>query len=312
MMAFLFPGQGSQYAGMGKELSGKYPEFRRVMEEADDTLKFSLSKLCFDGPDDQLKLTAITQPSILSVSTGIWEIMKRRAPLPRFAAGHSLGEYTALVSAGSLQFRDAVQTVKHRGEFMQEAVPEGRGSMAAILGLRADEVDDICSEASKGEIVSAANYNSPVQTVVAGEAGAVERVIELAGKRGAKRALKLQVSAPFHCALMKPAQEKLAAHLETVAMADLAFPIVTNVDARFVSEGRQAKDSLVRQVTAPVRWEQSMKLLRQEGTELLVEIGPKKVLSGLARQIDESFRICNVEDERSLVQILKVLEPVRC
>ncbi len=308
LIAFLFPGQGSQYSGMGKELSNSYPEFRYILEEANDTLQLDLSRLCFEGPEEKLRMTAITQPSIMSVSVGIWEIVKRRASLPDFAAGHSLGEYSALVAAGALRFRDAVSTVKLRGEYMQEAVPEGEGAMAAIIGLKAEIVDDVCGEASREGIVSAANYNSPEQTVISGETEAVERAIEVAKKRGAKRALKLQVSAPFHCALMRQAQEKLADHLVHVSFQDCIFPIVTNVDAQVIGEGGIAKDSLIRQVTAPVRWMQTIQLLKEKGVEILVELGPKKILSGLARQTDESFKMFHVEDEASLSETLKGIE----
>ncbi len=308
LIAFLFPGQGSQYVGMGREFIESYPEFKHVFEEANDTLKLDLRRLCLEGPEEKLRMTAITQPSIMSVSVGIWEIVKRRASLPHYAAGHSLGEYSALVAAGSVSFRDAVSTVKLRGEYMQEAVPEGKGAMAAIIGLKDEIVDDVCAESSGDGIVSAANYNSPEQTVISGDAKAVERAIEMAKTRGAKRALRLPVSAPFHCALMRHAEEKLANHLVQVPFADCAFPIVTNVDAMVISEGAVAKDSLVRQVTAPVRWMQTMLLLKERGVEVLVELGPKKVLSGLARQTDESFRTFNVEDEASLGQTLKAIE----
>ncbi|MEW5806250.1 MAG: ACP S-malonyltransferase [Acidobacteriota bacterium] len=309
--AFLFPGQGSQYTGMGKEFYGAYPEFRHVMEEADDTLKYRLSKLCFEGSEDQLKLTAITQPSILAVSIGVWEILKSRMSLPEFVAGHSMGEYSALVSAGSLAFRDAVITVKLRGEFMQEAVPHGRGAMAAIIGMKAKDVEKICQEASEGEVVSPANFNSPDQTVIAGESSAVDRAIEIAKKNNAKRALKLPVSAPFHCALMKPAQERLAQHLEGVVIGNLSFPLVSNVEAAIIFEGKKAKDSLIRQVSSPVLWESSMKVLRQQGVDVLIECGPGKVLSGLAKRIDSSFKIYHVEDESSLRETLKEMESLR-
>lgn len=309
--AFLFPGQGSQYPGMGKDLFHTYPEGRAVFEEADETLHFHLSKICFQGTEEELKLTHITQPAILTHSVALFRIMKKRVPLPHYVAGHSLGEYSALVSVGSLPFPDAVMTVKLRGKYMQEAVPVGKGAMAAIIGMKSEDVEAICQKVSKGDIVSLANYNAPSQTVIAGEAKAVERAIHLAKEKGAKRALKLSVSAPFHCDLMKPAQEKLAGHLESINLMDFSLPLVTNVDAKIISQGVQAKDALIRQVSSPVRWEASLKVLRENDVHTFIEVGPGRVLSGLAKRIDPAFKIYHTDHSKPFDQTLKELESIK-
>jgi [acyl-carrier-protein] S-malonyltransferase len=302
-IAFLFPGQGSQYPGMGRELAKAFPCARRVFEEADRAVGFSLSKLCFEGPAEELQLTANTQPAILAVSVAAAEVLRENGVQPDYVAGHSLGEYSALVAAGALRVGDAVRVVRQRGQYMQEAVPVGQGAMAALLGLDAALLEEICQEAAQGEVVSPANLNSPGQAVLAGHAGAVARAVELAKARGAKRAVMLNVSAPFHCALMKPAQDRLAEDLEGVEIAEARIPLVNNVDARLVSSPAEIRVGLKRQVTAPVRWEQSMRVLRAEGVELFVEVGPGKVLSGLLRQIDRQAELLRVEDVASLNEV---------
>ena len=301
MIAFIFPGQGSQYAGMGKDLAEKFPAARQVFEEADAALGFALSELCFNGPAEQLQLTENTQPAILTVSVAALRALESEDfPGPDFVAGHSLGEYSALVAAGSLSLTDAVRTVRARGRYMQEAVPAGAGAMAAILGADLNVVMTACEEAGDGQICSAANINSSNQVVISGDAGAIDRAIVLLKERGAKRALKLNVSAPFHCALMKPAQDRLAADLQRISFESLRIPVVTNVDGTAVRSGDQARDALVRQVAQPVRWLESVEFLTAQGVQSFVEIGPGKVLSGLVRQIDRSVRCVNVEDEASL------------
>jgi [acyl-carrier-protein] S-malonyltransferase len=300
-IAFIFPGQGSQHAGMGKDLAETFPAARQIFEEADTALGFALSEICFNGPADQLQLTENTQPAILTVSIAALRAMEAEGfPRPVFVAGHSLGEYSALVAAGSLSLTDAVKTVRARGRYMQEAVPVGVGAMAAILGADLDVIISACAEAAEGQVCSAANINSPNQVVIAGDTAAIDRAIALLTERGAKRALKLKVSAPFHCALMQPAQERLAVDLAEIPLQDVDTPIVTNVDARAISSGAEARDALVRQVSQPVRWLESVEFLISQGVQSFVEIGPGKVLSGLVRQIDRSLRCVNVEDKASL------------
>lgn len=300
-IAFIFPGQGSQYAGMGKDLADNFSAARQVFEEADAALGFALSELCFNGPADQLQLTENTQPAILTVSVAALRAFEAEGGLrPDFVAGHSLGEYSALVAAGSLSLTDAVRTVRARGRYMQEAVPVGVGAMAAILGAGQDVVMTACAEAAQGEVCSAANINSPGQVVIAGATAAIDRAIELLKERGARRAMKLNVSAPFHCALMHPAQDRLAADLTEIEFKDLATQIVTNVDAKALNEGAAAREALIRQVSQPVRWLESVEFLISQGVQTLVEIGPGKVLSGLVRQIDRNLRCLNVEDQASL------------
>jgi [acyl-carrier-protein] S-malonyltransferase len=299
-VAFVFPGQASQYSGMGKELAEKYPVARAVFDEADKALGFSVSKLCFEGTEDDLKLTANTQPAILTVSVAAGRVLAEKGIVPDFVAGHSLGEYSALVAAGSVKFADAVKLVRKRGTYMQEAVPAGQGAMAAIMGLSPAVVQDACKRAAEGEICSPANLNSPEQTVISGHAGAVKRAVEIASQLGAKRSMVLPVSAPFHSALMMPAQEKLEEDLNAAAFEDLQVPLVTNVDADSIRQGEEARSALIRQVTMPVRWEESMRMLLDEGVNTFVEVGPGRVLTGLMRQIERSVATLNVEDEKSL------------
>jgi len=300
-LAYIFPGQGSQYAGMGRDLSENFPAARMVFEEADDALGFSISEMCFAGTAEDLQLTENTQPAILTTSVAAFRAMEAEGfPAPSFVAGHSLGEYSALVAAGALSLTDAVRTVRARGRYMQEAAPVGSGAMAAILGAELSDIMNACGEAQAGEVCSPANINSPGQVVIAGDAAAVERAMALLKERGAKRAIKLNVSAPFHCALMMPAQERLAADFEKISFADLRVPLVTNVDAAAITGGAEARDALVRQVSAPVRWRESVEFLIQEGIGKFVEVGPGKVLSGLVRQIQREAQSLNVEDAASL------------
>jgi [acyl-carrier-protein] S-malonyltransferase len=301
MIAYVFPGQGSQHAGMGKDLAENFPAARQVFEEADDALGFALSKLCFEGPADQLQLTENTQPAILTASIAALRALETEGfAKPDFVAGHSLGEYSALVAAGSLSLTDAVRTVRARGRYMQAAVPLGVGAMAAILGAALDVVATVCEEAAQGQVCSAANINSPSQVVIAGDTAAIERAIGLLKERGAKRAMKLNVSAPFHCALMQPARERLAVDLNGIPFKNLSTPLVTNVDAKAIHLGAEARDALIRQVSQPVRWLESVEFLISQGVQSLIEIGPGKVLSGLARQIDRNLSCMNVEDKVSL------------
>ncbi|HEX8707410.1 MAG TPA: ACP S-malonyltransferase [Pyrinomonadaceae bacterium] len=300
-LAYIFPGQGSQYAGMGRELAERHQAARRVFEEADEALGFSISRLCFEGTPEELQLTENTQPAILTTSVAVLRAMEAEGfPPPAFVAGHSLGEYSALVAAGSLSLADAVRTVRARGRFMQEAVPVGSGAMAAIMGAELKTVMEACTEAQEGDVCTPANINAPNQVVIAGHASAVDRATGLLKERGAKRAIKLNVSAPFHCALMMPAQERLAEELESLEFDDLRVPLVTNVDAAVIESGKDAQDALVRQVSSPVRWLESVELLIQQGVETIVEVGPGKVLSGLVRQIERSARCLNVENPASL------------
>ena len=299
-IAFLFPGQGSQAAGMGAELAAMYPVAQRTFEEADEALGYKLSGLCFEGPEEKLKLTEITQPAILTASVAAFRVLREKGYMPQFVAGHSLGEYSAHVAAGTLNFADAVRTVRNRGKYMQEAVPVGVGAMAAILGMPLEQVAKVCDEAEQGEVCSPANINSPEQIVISGHKAAVERAAELAKQRGAKRAVMLPVSAPFHCALMQPAQERLATDLQKLTFHDPTVPVVTNAEADFVRTADAARNALVRQVTGAVQWEKSMRALIARGVEAFVEVGPGKVLCGLMRQIDRAKSCLNVEDEASL------------
>lgn len=294
-LALLFPGQGSQFVGMGKELCESSPAARSIFEQADTVLGFPLSRLCFEGPEEELKLTANTQPAILTHSIAAWEDLRKRFPErlegAAFAAGHSLGEYSAHVASGSMLFSMALQLVRERGRFMQEAVAPGVGAMAAILGLAAEEVEAACREAAQGECVSPANYNSPEQTVIAGHAAAVARASEGCLARGAKRAKPLSVSAPFHCALMSQAREQMRPLLESTPIADAGLPIVTNVDAEPETAGGRLRDALIRQVDSPVRWVASVQRLAREGVDRALEIGPGNVLAGLVRRIDRSIKV---------------------
>ncbi len=342
--AFLFPGQGSQTVGMGRELYDQFPSAKAIFDEADAALGFPLSELIFEGPDDDLKRTEHTQPAILTVSVAAARVLREQLGddqfQPAYVAGHSLGEYSAHVVAGTFPFADAVVAVRNRGRYMQEAVPEGDGAMAAVLGLDPDRINDLCAEASDTNapanqdpdravqeagaapaavdpqaaraamaqcIVSPANLNSPEQTVISGSRQAVDCAAELCRKAGAKRVVMLQVSAPFHCALMATAQSRLATDLEGFAFSDPICPVVVNVDAREVTRAADARDCLIRQVTAPVRWVESMRLLIQEGSTPFIEIGPGKVLSGLMRQIDRSQTVLNVEDAASLRKTIEAI-----
>jgi len=300
-IAFLFPGQGSQSVGMGKDLFDNFPAAKKVFEEADDALGFKLSEMCFAGNDADLQLTANTQPAILTTSIAAFRAMESKDfLLPDFVAGHSLGEYSALVAANSIGFSDAVKTVRKRGTYMQEAMPVGVGAMAAILGLPLETIEIACDEAAQGEVCGPANINSPAQIVIAGNAGAVDRACEILKKRGAKRAVKLNVSAPFHCALMKPAQERLATVLAQVEFKDLRFPLIENVSAEANTEGERARAALIEQVSAPVRWADSIENLIADGVETFVEVGAGKVLSGLVRQINRNIHCLNVENSENL------------
>jgi [acyl-carrier-protein] S-malonyltransferase len=306
-IAFLFPGQGSQAVGMGKELAEKHAVARQTFDEADDALGYKLSHLCFEGPEEKLRLTEITQPAILTASIAALRVLREKGVSPSFVAGHSLGEYSAHIAAGTISFGDAVRTVRNRGKYMQEAVPVGVGGMAAILGMDLEEVTAVCSDAAQGEVCEPANINSAEQIVISGNAAAVERATKLARERGAKRAMMLSVSAPFHCSLMKPAQDRLAVDLQALGFQKPEVPIVCNVDGELVEDAGRARDALVRQVTGAVKWEPSMGLLIAKGIQLFVEVGPGKVLCGLMRQIERSKTCTNVDDEASL---MKTIEPL--
>jgi [acyl-carrier-protein] S-malonyltransferase len=307
-IAFLFPGQGSQVVGMGKELAETYPIARQTFDEADDALGYKISQLCFEGPEEHLRLTEITQPAILTASIAAYRVLNEKGIRPAYVAGHSLGEYSAHVAAGTISFHEAVRTVRNRGKYMQEAVPIGIGAMAAILGMGPDAVASACNDAAQGEICEPANINSSEQIVISGHTGAVGRAIKLAEARGAKRAILLQVSAPFHCSLMKPAQDQLERDLKNVIFDKSRVPVICNVDAASHFDAATSRDALVRQVTGSVKWYQSMQLLISSGVQTFVEVGPGKVLCGLMRQIDRAKNAVNVSDEASLQKALKSLE----
>ena len=301
--AFIFPGQGSQYVGMGKELFENFAVSKQVFEEADDALHLSLSTLCFRGPEETLKLTENTQPAVLTTSIAAFKALQsEKGIIPQFTAGHSLGEYTALVVSGALTFSEAVKIVRLRGKFMQEAVPVGEGAMAAILGMDRDQIERICDEASSGEVLTPANFNCPGQIVIAGHTKAVERAVERVKQEG-KKAILLPVSAPFHSPLMKPAGERLEKVLEEISVNDLKIPVVTNVEAEVNASKDMIKGLLVAQVSSPVRWEESMGKIIEKGIERVLEIGPGKVLSGLMKRIDHRIETKNLEDVQTLKKI---------
>lgn len=306
-IALIFPGQGSQVVGMGKDLSEKYPVARQTFEEADEALGYKLSQLCFEGPEEELRLTEKTQPAILTTSIAALRVLQSQIPKPAFVAGHSLGEYSAHVASGTFSFADAVRTVRNRGKYMQEAVPVGVGAMAAILGMDPKKVADVCHDAAQGEVCSPANINSPDQIVISGNTAAVERAAKLADERGAKRAKLLPVSAPFHCSLMKAAQERLEGDLSKIKWNKPVYPVVCNVDAELVTDDQKALNTLVRQVTGSVKWDQCMRLLIAQGVDLFIEVGPQKVLTGLMRQIDRTRTCLSVGDEASLGKTLEAL-----
>ena len=310
VIAFIFPGQGSQAVGMGKDLAGLYPVARHTFQEADEALGFSISQLCFEGPEDKLKMTEITQPAILTLSVAAWRVLDQQGLKPNFVAGHSLGEYSAHVTAGTLGFADAVRTVRNRGKYMQDAVPVGVGTMAAILGMKPERVEQVCKDAAHGEVCEAANINSPEQIVISGNTDAVERAVKLAEERGAKKAKLLPVSAPFHCSLMKPAQERLAADLGKLEFQKPGMPVACNVDAELVEDAESSRGALVRQVTATVQWDQSVRLLIAHGVQRFVEIGSGKVLWGLMRQIDRTPSAFYVNDNASLQKTLEQITAV--
>ncbi|GFO70544.1 malonyl CoA-acyl carrier protein transacylase [Geomonas limicola] len=305
--AFIFPGQGSQHPGMGRELAENFKIAKESFQEADDALGFKLSTMCFEGPEEDLKLTANTQPAILAASVAAYRVLKQESPLAAsFVAGHSLGEYSALVAAGALDFADALRTVRARGSFMQDAVPVGVGAMAAILGVENDVLAEICQEAAQGEVVSPANFNSPGQIVIAGHVGAVTRAIEIAKARGFRKAMPLPVSAPFHCALMQPAAERLAGVLEKVQVSPLVTAVVSNVEAKPNTDAGRVKGLLVDQVCSPVRWDESVRFMVAQGVTNFVEIGPGKVLAGLVKRIEKEAQTLNVQDVAGVKALTEV------
>ena len=305
--AFIFPGQGSQYIGMGKELYDNFKVVKEIFEEANDSLGMDIKKLCFEDPDGKIGLTINTQPAVLTASIAALSVLNQETGItPSFVAGHSLGEYSALVAAGSLAFSDAVTVVRERGRFMQEAVPVGIGTMAAIIGMEQCDIEDVCSEITeRGDIVSPANYNAPDQTVISGKTTGVQKAIDLAKERGAKRAVVLNVSAPFHCSLMEPAMERLEAELETISFKDIRIPVISNVEADINISKERNRELLTKQVCSPVKWVQSMRRILKEKISSVIEIGPGKVLSGLMRKVTDKVNILNIEDCKSLIKVQK-------
>lgn len=306
-IAFIYPGQGAQYAGMGKEIYQKYQEAREIFERADEALGFSISELCFEGPEEELMKTENTQPAILTVSVALTKVLQKRGIKAEVTAGLSLGEYSSLVLAEALDFEDAARLVKNRGKYMQEVVPQGVGTMAAILGLENEAVEEICRIASQVGIVEPANYNCPGQLVISGEVKAVEKAVELAKEKGAKRAVVLAVSAPFHCSMLKKAGELLEKDLEKIEIKELKIPVISNVTANYVTR-EEVKDLLIKQVSHPVLWEQSVKRMIEDGVDTFVEIGPGKTLTGFVKKIDRTKAAYNFEDEESLLKTLSALE----
>jgi len=304
-IAFLFPGQGSQTVGMGKELAEKYPIARQTFEEADHVLGYRLSDICWTGPEEKLRLTEITQPAILATSVAASRVLDEKGLSPHIVAGHSLGEYAAHCAAGTLDFGEALRTVRNRGKYMQEAVPVGVGAMAAILGMDVGKVDEVCHDAAHGQVCEPANINSPEQVVISGHAAAIERAVKLASDRGAKKAKTLPVSAPFHCSLMKPAQDRLAADLSSLPFSTPKVPVACNVDAAIIDDADASRDALIRQVTGSVKWDESIRLLIREGISTFIEVGPGKVLWGLMRQIDRGPTSLYVGDEASLQKTME-------
>jgi [acyl-carrier-protein] S-malonyltransferase len=301
-IAVVFPGQGSQAVGMGRDFYDRYPRARGVFEEADRALRQPLSKVCFEGPPEELQLTANTQPALLTVSIAIWSLFSEVIH-PAFVAGHSLGEYTALTASGVWRLPDAVRLVRRRGEYMQEAVPFGEGAMLAVLGADPAKVDALCAEAAQGQVLSPANYNCPGQIVIAGNADAVKRAAEIAPKLGIKRTIPLAVSAPFHCALMKPAQENMIPALRDQAFHPLKIQVVTNVDAAVIRTESEARDALIRQIPNPVKWWQTIEELIRQGVDTFIEVGPGKVLTGLIRKVSKEVQVSNVETVEDYEQL---------
>ena len=295
MKAFIFPGQGSQYPGMGKELAASFPEAASVFREADEVLGFPISRTCFEGPEEELKLTENTQPALLTVSVAVHLVLEWRGVIPRVLAGHSLGEYSALVAAGAVSFAEALYLVRNRGKFMQEAVPVGTGAMAAVMGLELSEVEEICSSASGGEVLSPANENSPGQVVISGHARAVSRASEMALAKNASRVVPLMVSAPFHCSLMKSAEVKMAALLDAADFSDFEIPLINNVDAEIIRSGEKAREGLKRQICSMVRWTQTIRRMRDMGVDEALEVGPGRVLAGLFRKTERNIRTTGIE-----------------
>jgi len=305
--AFIFSGQGSQYVGMGKDLYDNFSAARKIYDEADEVLNESISKFCFEGPEEKLQETEITQPAVLTHSIACYSVLKEEGIIPDMVAGLSLGEYSALVASESLEFCDAVPLVKKRGKYMQEAVPIGKGTMAAIIGLERDQVIEICREAADEGVVEAANFNCPGQIVVAGEVKAVNKAVELAKSKGAKKAVMLAVSAPFHCSLLKPAADKLARELDNVVIKENKIPLVSNVNADFVSGANKIKQLLIKQMNSPVFWEDCIKKMISSGVDTFIEVGPGKALSSFVKKIDKTMKVANVEDKESLYRTIKSL-----